>query len=82
MNFHDIDYVKALKSNLRATLDTESGKEVMKFLEELCGWYEFSEVDPNRILIAHGKRQVLATIKTLLELTPEQIVALANQKEQ
>jgi hypothetical protein len=77
----DIEYVKTLKSNLRATLDTEAGKEVIAFLEDLSGWYEFGDTDPNIILIKHGKRQVLATIKTLLRLTPEQIVAIAKQKE-
>jgi len=78
----NIDYVKGLKSNLRASLETEQGKEVIKFLEELCGWYDFNEIDPNKILVAHGKRQVLATIKTLLNLNAEQIVAIAVQKEQ
>lgn len=78
----DIDYVKGLKSNLRASLETDQGKEVIKFLEELCGWYDFNETDPDKILVAHGKRQVLATIKTLLNLTADQIVALAVQKEQ
>lgn len=78
----DIEQVKSLQSNLRATLGTDSGKEVIKFLESICGWYDFKEVDPDRILIAHGKRQVLATIKTLLELTPQQIVALAIEQEQ
>jgi len=78
----NIDYVKGLKSNLRASLETEQGKEVIKFLEDLCGWYDFNEIDPNKILVAHGKRQVLATIKTLLNLNAEQIVAIAVQKEQ
>ena len=78
----NIDYVKGLKSNLRASLETEQGKEVIKFLEELCGWYDFNKIDPNKILVAHGKRQVLATIKTLLNLNAEQIVAIAVQKEQ
>lgn len=73
--------VKALQSNLRASLDTPQGKEVIVFLEEICGWYDFEETDPNMILIKHGKRQVLATIKTLLECTPDQIVAVAQQKE-
>ena len=77
----NIDDVKALQSNLRASLETAPGKEIMKFLEGICGWYDFTEVDPNKILIAHGKRQVLATLKTLIELKPEQIVALAKQKE-
>ena len=73
--------VKALQSNLRASLDMPQGKEVIVFLEEICGWYDFEETDPNMILIKHGKRAVLATIKTLLELTPDQIVAVAQQKE-
>lgn len=79
----DIDYVKGLQSNLRATLDSPQGKEVMKFLEEAVG-YDSSIFDPvNRdmVLINDGKRQVVATLKTLLKLTPEQVVAMAKQKE-
>ena len=75
-----IEDVRALQANLRATLETPAGKEVITFLEEICGWYDFSEVEPSMILIKHGKRQVLATLKTLLKLNPEQIVAL-TQKE-
>lgn len=76
----DLDYVKALQSNLRATLDTPQGLEVMKFLDGLCGWYDFSETDPNLILINHGKRQVLASIKTLLRCSPEQIVQITKEE--
>jgi len=76
-----IDDVKALQSNMRASLDTPQGKEVVSFLEEICGWYDFSETDPNMILIKHGKRAVLATIKTLLELNAEQIAVLARERE-
>ena len=76
INLQDIEQVKALQLNMRASLDTPQGKEVVTFLEQICGWYDFYETDPNLILINHGKRQVLATIKTLLELTPEEIVAL------
>lgn len=80
----DIDYVKALQSNLRVTFDGPPGKEVMKFLETACGWYQsiFDPASRDLCLINDGKRQVLATIKTLLELTPEQIVAMAKQKEE
>ena len=70
--------VATLQSNLRASLDTPQGKEIIRFLEEICGWYDFSETDPNMILIKHGKRAVLATIKTLLELNPQQVVALTE----
>lgn len=77
----DIDQVTVLQSNLRATLGTDAGKEVIKFLEEIAGWYDFSDIDPNIILIKHGRRGLLATIKTLLEHTPQQIVAVAKQGE-
>ena len=77
----NIDDVKALQSNMRASLDTPQGKEVIAFLEEICGWYDFSETDPNMILMKHGKRQVLATVKTLLKCTAEQIVAVAKKEE-
>lgn len=80
MNLGDIDYVKGLKGNIRHSLENPSGEAVIEFLEQLCGWYDFSETDPNKILMAHGKRQVLATIKTLIKLTPEQIVALTNKE--
>lgn len=76
----NVEEVRGLQSNLRASLGSPEGKEVIKFLEEICGWYDFNEVDPNMILIKHGKRQVLATIKTLLRLNPEQIVALTNKE--
>lgn len=76
----NLDDIKALQSNMRVSLDTPAGKEVIKFLEEICGWYDFAETDPNMILIKHGKRQVLATIKTLLKLTPEQIVAITKEQ--
>ena len=81
INLQNIEAVRMLQSNLRASLGTAQGKEVISWLEEICGWYDFSEVDPNMILIKHGKRQVLATIKTLLKLNPEQIVELTLEKE-
>lgn len=77
-----VDAVKALQTDLGLCFGSDSGKRVMKeFLEPICGWYDFSETDPNAILIAHGKRQILATIKTLLEHSAEQVVAVAKQKE-
>lgn len=80
INLGRVDEVRALQANLRASLGTPQGKEVVKFLEELCGWYDFSAQDETQILIQHGKRQVLATIKTLLDVPAEQVVAI-TQKE-
>jgi hypothetical protein len=77
----DIVAVRALQSNLRASLGTPQGQEVISFLEEICGWYDFNETDPNMILMKHGKRQVLATIKTFIKLNPDQIVALTKEVE-
>ena len=74
-----IEDVRALQSYARVLFDTPSGKEFMNFLEQICGWYQFNEIETNQVLIANGKRQILATIKTLLEHSPEQIVAVANQ---
>ena len=76
-----LDDVKALQSNLRTSLETASGKEVMKFLEQICGWYDFMETDKDKILIGHGKRQIIATLKTLIDKKAEEVVALARENE-
>jgi len=82
-NFTDLEYVKGLQSNMHVIFDTPQGKEVLKFLEESCGWYQsvFDATNRDLCLINDGKRQVVATIKTLLDFNAEQIIALARQKE-
>lgn len=83
MDMSNIKDVTGLKSNMHAAFDTPQGKEVMKFLEMSCGWYRsvWSPGNPDMTLINDGKRQVLATIKTILECSPEQIVKLAEKSE-
>jgi len=83
MNMKDINFVQGLKSNMHTVFDGPSGQEVMKYLEISCGWYKsvFDPQDPNMTLINDGKRQVIATIKTILELSPEQLVSLAEKAE-
>lgn len=83
MDLKNIDDVKGLQSNLRACLDNPQGKEVIKFLEEACGWYEsiFDPLNKDMILINAGKREVIATIHTLLRLDASQVVELARHKE-
>ena len=78
INLSDIDSVKAIQSNLRSL--PIGDKENMKILEQLCGWVDFNDTDPNIILIKNGKRSILATIKTLIECTPDQIVALTRSE--
>lgn len=83
MSMTDEGYIKGIKQNMHAVFDTPSGKEVMDFLEQACGWYE-SVWDPqnkDRVLINAGRREVVATIKTFLKQSPEHIAAMAQQKE-
>jgi len=84
MDITNVDEVKGLKQNMRTVFETPQGKEVMKFLEKSCGWYEsvFDPVDRDRVLLNAGRREVIATIKTFLDQPPEYIVALAQMKEQ
>ena len=78
INLTDIDSIKVIQSNL-CTLPI-GDKENMKVMEQLCGWVDFNDTEPNTVLIKNGKRSILATIKTLLECTPEQIVALTKEQ--
>lgn len=79
----NLDTVAGLQSNLRATFESTAGKETMLYLEQMCGWYGsiFDPKSEGMTLINDGKRQVVATIKTLLRYKPEEIVALAQKKE-
>jgi hypothetical protein len=79
----DVEFVKALKSNMHSTFESPQGQEVMKFLEATCCWYQsiWNASHPDYALMNDGKRQVLSTIKTIMALSPEQIVSLAKGKE-
>jgi hypothetical protein len=74
----------ALKSNMHACFDSPQGKEVMSFLERSCCWYRSVWVpgEPDMTLINDGKRQVLATIKSILDLNPDQIAELSRRAEE
>jgi hypothetical protein len=79
-NLTDIRYVKDLQNNLRI-FDSEQGKEVMRFLESIGGWTPniFDTLETNEVIARDANRRLIGTIKTLLTLTPEQVVAMANQ---
>ena len=79
----DVREVKKFKSNLELMFNTPQGEEAMEVLEEICGWYEsvFSPMNKDMVLINAGKREVIATIKTIIKNSPEQIVALVQSKE-
>ena len=79
----DIKYVTGLKSNMHVCFDSEHGKEVLRFLENICYWTPsvFNSNKTNDIIERDAARKVLGTIKTLLTISPEQIVALAKKAE-
>ncbi len=81
-DLRDIDQVRGLQSNLRTTFESPQGKEVMKFMQQLGCWYPtaFDSMETNAIIARDANRRMLGTIRTLLELTPEQVIALANQE--
>ncbi len=83
MNLKDREQAKALKSNMHAVFESPQGQEVIRFLEASCCWYQSVLVpgNPDMTLINDGKRQVLATIKTILRLSPDQISALAEKSD-
>ena len=83
IKLQDLDYIKGLQSNMRACFSTPQGEEVLRFLEEAVG-YDASVFDPlskENTWIQDGKRQVVATLKALLKLTPEEITLWVKQKE-
>ena len=77
-----IDEAKALKMNVHATFETPSGKETMKFLEKIGGWTPslFDSGDTNEIIARDANMRLRGTIKTIMELTSEQIVTLTSKE--
>ena len=61
---------------------TAQGKEAMAFMEQIGGWVptNFDSGDTNDIIARDANRRLIGTIKTLLTLGPEQVVALANNQ--
>ena len=81
MDMTNIDEIKALQSNLRATFDTPQGKEVMRYIESIGSWYPrmSDSGETNEIIARDANRRLIGTIKTMMQLTPEQIAALSQE---
>jgi len=80
LNLKNLENVKALKQNMHATFDSAAGQEVMAYLEQICRWYPniADSNDTNDIIARDAYRHVLGTIKTFLNLSPQQIHELAT----
>ena len=78
----DIEVVRGIKSNLHSTFDTPQGKESLKFIKEIGGWFPtiWDSGETNDIVGRDANRRLIGTIRTILELSPEQIVELAKKE--
>lgn len=83
INMSDLGQVRKLKQDLHLVFDTPQGKDVLRFMQELGGWYPtvWDSMETNDIIARDANRKLLGTIRTILELAPEQIVVLANKGE-
>ena len=77
-----IDEAKTLKNNVHLTFESPQGKETMKFLEKIGGWTPslYDSGDTNEIIARDANRRLIGTIKTIMELTSEQIVTLTSKE--
>lgn len=75
-----IDEAKGIKSNMHATFDTPAGQETMRFIEKIGSWYPAmsDSMDINSIVARDANRRLIATLKTILTLSPEQIAEMSN----
>lgn len=83
IDLKDINFVKGLKSNLHVTFDSPQGKEVMTFIEVLGGWYPRvgDSMDTNDIIARDANRRLIGTLKSIMNLSAEQIVSLAEDQQ-
>ena len=80
VNFKDIESIKTLKQDFDVVFDNPSGKNVMEFLEVVCNWCPLAgdSMESNEIKARDARRQVLATIKTFLKCSPEELHRLGE----
>jgi hypothetical protein len=74
------DYIKTLKQSMHLVFDTPQGKQVMEYLESISGWTPTvaDSMETNDIIARDANRRVLGTIKTILKLSPDQLIELFN----
>lgn len=76
----DLEGIKVLKQSIEYAFTSESGKIVMEFMELICNWYPLAgdSSATNDVVARDAKRQVLATIKTFIKHTPEDIIKIKD----
>ena len=76
-----IDEAKALKQNIHSTFESPQGKETMKYLEKIGGWTPsiYDSGDTNEIIARDANRRLIGTLKTIMNLTADQIVKITEE---
>ncbi len=78
-----LDDARILKQNCHVVFDSTQGQEVMKYIEKIGGWYPsvWDSMETNDVIARDANRRLIGTIKTLMMLSPEQIVALTAKEQ-
>lgn len=73
-----LEEAKILKHNVMATFETPQGKETMKYLEKISQWIpsKYDSGDTNDIIARDANRRLIGTLKTIMNITAEQMMAL------
>ena len=76
-----IEEAKALKNNVHLTFESPQGKEVMKYIEKIGCWIPtvYDSGETNEIIARDANRRLIGTLKTIMILNAEQIVALQEE---
>lgn len=75
----NVHHVRDLKDVLNYSLTGVKGEKTLAFLEEFCGFWlggpaSADELQSHVLQYDRGKRDVVLTLKTIMEWSPEQIV--------
>ena len=66
---------------MHATFDSPQGKEVMRYIEQIGHWFPtvYDTGDTNEIIARDANRRLVGTLKSILTITPQQLVALTEE---
>ena len=77
----NLDQAKALKKNIHATFESSHGKEAMNYIEKIGCWIPtvYDSGETNEIIARDANRRLIGTLKSIMILNADQIVALTEE---
>ena len=81
INLKSVNDFKLLKQDIEFVFNGPQGENVMEFLEVICDWFPLAgdSIVTNAIVARDARRQVLATIKTFINKSPETLQRLGQE---